>query len=181
MTGDENVVNKANEITKIVLQDIINDPETSRLASDFITSVLNREDLRSSAVDLTLYVLRDPSTNQKVSDLAATTLKDLLNRDEIRSLLLGYIKELVLDENTRAACTQMIKGLVEEPQLKEFMAESLANLVASSIVTNKAVELGKNVTHQVVSDTMIQKETGDALWKVLKDSVTPSWFSNKPP
>jgi hypothetical protein len=131
-------------------------------------------------VDLTLFVLRDPTTHKKVSDLAASTLKDLMNREEIRALLLGYIKELVLDESTKAACTQMIKSLIEEPKLKAFMAESLANLVASSIVANKAVELGKNVTHQVVSDTEIQKETGDALWRVIKDSVTPSWFNSKP-
>lgn len=175
--GDENVVNKAHEMTKVVLQDIINDPETSRLASNFVMSVLNREDVRNSAVDLTLFVLRDPKTSEKVSQLAAATLKDLMKQDETRQLLLGYIKTLILDSHTQQACIIMVKSLLEDPQLKAFMAESLGNLVASAVVTNKAVELGKNVTHQVVSDEVIQRETSNALWRVVKETITPGWFA----
>lgn len=166
-------------MTKVVLQDIISDPETSRLASNFVMSVLNREDVRNSAVELTLFVLRDPKTNQKVSELAATTLKELLKKEETRTLLLEYIKTLILDTNTQQACIQMVKNLLEDPELKAFMADSLGGLVVSSVVTNKAIELGKNVTHGVVNDEGIRKETGDALWKVVKDTITPSWFGGK--
>jgi len=173
------VVNKANEMTKLVLQDIINDPETSRLASNFVRSVLNLEDVRNSAVDLTLFVLRDPKTNEKVSELAAATVRDLMSKEETRKLMLGYIKTLILDSSTQSACIEMIKGLLEDPQLKAFMAESLGSLVASAVVTNKAIELGKNVTHQIVIDEEIQKETGDVLWSMIKDTVTPWWLGGK--
>lgn len=176
---DENVVFRVHEMTKVVLQDIINDPETTKLASKFVMTVLNHDEVRSSAIDLTLHVLKDPKTNEKVSELAASTLKDLINKEEIRTILLEYIKMLILDPKTQQACGTMVKTLLEDPELKSFMAESFGGLVASAVVTNKAVELGKNVTQQVVSDEAIQRHTSDALWKVVKESITPGWFGGK--
>ncbi|XP_001629412.2 uncharacterized protein LOC5508870 [Nematostella vectensis] len=177
--GDENVVNKANEVTKQVLQDIINDPETTRLASNFVMSVLGQDDVRKSAVELTLFVLQNRETQAKVSEVAAQTLKDLINHPEMREIFLEYIKRLLLDESTKDVCKDLLQGVINDPVVKKFMEESFGDLVASSVVRNKAVELGKTVTHEVVSDIEIQKETGDALWTVVKKTVTPSWFSTE--
>lgn len=175
-SADENVIQKADEVTRAVLQDVLHDEDITKLASAFVMEVLNRDDVRAAAIQLTQHVLSDPTTLKKIAELAKSTLSDLLNNEETRVQLLGYIKALILDQNTKDACKVLLAELVKDPEVKGFMAASLGDLVTSSVVKSSATELGKSVTHQVVNDAEIQQETGNFLWGAVKKSVTPGWF-----
>jgi len=174
--ADENVIQKANEVTRAVLQDVLHDPEITKLASAFVMHVLHRDDVRAAAIQLTQHVLSDPSTLNKIAELARTTLSDLMAHEETRKLMLSYVKALILDQNTKDACKLLLAELVKDPDVKGFMAASLGDLVTSSVVKSSAAELGKSVTHQVVNDAEIQQETGNFLWRALKKTFTPGWF-----
>lgn len=174
--ADENVIQKANEVTRAVLQDVLHDPEITKLASAFVMDVLQRDDVRAAAIQLTQHVLNDPSTLKKITELAKSTISDLMAHEETRVLMLGYVKALILDQNTKDACKVLLAELVKDPEVKGFMAASLGDLVTSSVVKSSAAELGKSVTHQVVNDTEIQQETGNFLWTALKKTFTPGWF-----
>ncbi|KAJ7376497.1 hypothetical protein OS493_034233 [Desmophyllum pertusum] len=173
---DENVILKANEVTRAVLQDVLHDPEITKLTSAFVMQVLNRDDVRAAAIQLTQHVLSDPSTLEKIGELAKSTLTDLMAHEETRVLLLGYVKALILDQNTKDACKVLLAELVKDPEVKGFMAASLGELVTSTVVKSSAAELGKSVTHQVVNDAEIQQETGNFLWSAAKKTITPGWF-----
>lgn len=138
--------------------------------------VLQRDDVRAAAIQLTQHVLSDPSTLRKIAELGKTTLSDLMAHEETRKLMLGYVKALILDQNTKDACKVLLAELVKDPEVKGFMAASLGDLVTSSVVKSSAAELGKSVTHQVVNDAEIQQETGNFLWRALKKTFTPGWF-----
>ena len=85
-------------------------------------------------------------------------------------------------------------SLLQEPTLQEALialvlkvlnnedvrsgAQSLAiDVVRSKQVTEAATELGKSLVEDVVQDSMVQKKTGDGLYKAFIHSVTPSLFS----
>ena len=174
--ADENVIQKADEVTRAVLQDVLHDAEITKLTSTFVMEVLNRDDVRAAAIQLTQHVLSDPTTLGKIAELAKSTLSDLLANEETRVQLLGYIKALILDQNTKDACKVLLEELVKDPEVKGFMAASLGELVTSSVVKTSAAELGKSVTHQVVNDTQIQQETGNFLWRAVKKTFTPGWL-----
>lgn len=174
--ADESVVNNVNEMTKAVLQDIVNNPETAKLASSFVTSVLNREDVRQAAVALAYHILGDPGTQERINKIAIQTFSGLLQDERTRNNILELVKLLILDASTKASCQILLRDVLRDPETKDFVSRSLAEVVTSSIVTDKAVELGKSVTHEVVSDTIIQHETGDAMWRALKHSFTPWWI-----
>ena len=174
--ADENVIQKANEVTRAVLQDVLHDPEITKLASAFVMDVLQRDDVKAAAIQLTQHVLSDTSTLRKITELAKDTLSYLIAHEETRALMLGYVKALILDQNTKDACKFLLSELVKDPEVKGFMAASLGHLVTSSVVKSSAVELGKSVTHQVVNDAEIQQETGNFLWRALKKTFTPGWF-----
>ena len=174
--ADENVIQKADEVTRAVLQDVLHDAEITKLTSTFVMEVLNRDDVRAAAIQLTQHVLSDPTTLGKIAELAKSTLSDLLANEETRVQLLGYIKALILDQSTKDACKVLLEELVKDPEVKGFMAASLGELVTSSVVKTSAAELGKSVTHQVVNDTQIQQETGNFLWRAVKKTFTPGWL-----
>ncbi|XP_068682267.1 uncharacterized protein [Montipora foliosa] len=174
--ADQNVIQKADEVTRAVLQDVLHDPEITKLASTFVMEVLNRDDVRAAAIQLTQHVLSDPTTLGRISELAKSTLSDLLTNQETRVLLLSYVKALILDQSTKDACKVLLEELVRDPEVKNFMATSLGELVLSSVVKSSAAELGKSVTHQVVNDALIQEETGNFLWRTVKKTFTPGWL-----
>lgn len=174
--ADENVIHKANEVTRAVLQDILHDPEITKLAGAFVMHVLHREDVKSAAIQLTQHVLNDPSTLKKINELAKSTLLNLVVHEETRALMLSYIKALILDKSTKDACKVLLAELVKDPDVKGFMAASLGDLVTSSVVKSSAAELGKSVTHEVVNDARIQQETGNFLWRAFKNTFTSGWF-----
>ena len=176
--ADENVVNKANEVTRVVLQDILNDVESIKLASSFVLSVLQQEDVKKGATELALNVLNDPATIDSINQLAKKVLSHLIQSEETRALTLGYLKSLILDELTRDACKQLVQDICRDQDVKDFVSETFGEVVASSSVTDRAIELGKNVTHEVVSDVNLQQETSNALWGAFKQSITPGWFSS---
>lgn len=174
--ADENVIHKANEVTRAVLQDILHDPEITKLAGAFVMHVLHREDVKSAAIQLTQHVLNDPSTLKKINELAKSTLLNLVVHEETRALMLSYIKALILDKSTKDACKVLLAELVKDPDVKGFMAASLGDLVTSSVVKSSAAELGKSVTHEVVNDARIQQETGNFMWRAFKNTFTSGWF-----
>ena len=172
------MVNKANEISRAVLQDILHDTESINLASNFLMSVLQREDVKVVAIELAMHVLKNPGTLDAVYQLATKTVSNLIQSEDTRSLTLAYLKALILDESTQDACKALVQSICNDPDVRTFLAQSFGELVASSVVTNKAIELGKNVTHEVVNDANIQQETSNAMWGAFKQSVTPEWFSS---
>ena len=164
-------------MTKAVLQDIVNNSETTKLASNFVMNVLGRDDVKEATLRLTYNILSDPETQERVNIIAVQALTQLLYNDATRKTILDFLKSLILDPSTKDALQALFQDVIQDSDVKELLSRSLAEVVTSPVVSNKAVELGKSITHEVVSDRKIQDETGEAMWKALKYSVTPGWFS----
>lgn len=175
--GDESVVLKANEITRIVLTDLVNDPNTQSLVSKFVMDILRMQLVQQSMIDLVQVVLQDPAVNEKVNELVVRSLKSLLANEETTRLLKDYIKVLLMDEEITRSCQLLLKNLSNDPYAKEILGEFFKRVIASDPVTNQAIMLGKTVTKDILNDQKIQKDTGDALWNAGWYSITPKWFS----
>ncbi len=65
-----------------------------------------------------------------------------------------------------------------DPQSKQILADFFKNVLSSKTVTDQAVNLGKNVSREVVNDKKLQEESVDALWQIFKLSLTPGWFAS---
>ena len=175
--GDESVVLKANEITKIVLLDLINDPNTQALTSKFVMDILRMQQVQQSVIDLVQVVIQDHALNEKVNELVVRSLKSLLANEETSRLLKDYIRVLLMDEEITKSCQLLLNNLSNDPYTKEILGEFFKRVIASEPVTNQAIMLGKTVTKDILNDQKIQKDTGDALWNAGWYSITPKWFS----
>jgi len=174
--SDESVVLKANEITRIVLKDLINDPTSHVIVSQFVMDILQNENVKNSVIQLTKYVIENEETQKQVNRLIIHALNNLLQDETMFNVIKGYIKQLLAEPEINQSCQLLIKGLAEDSYTQELLVVLLKNVVASEKVTNQAIVLGKQVTDNVLSDHKIQKETGNALWNAGWYSVTPSWF-----
>ena len=174
--ADENVVLKAHGMTKGVLNRLASDPETISLVSSFIKEVLNKDDVRTTAMEFTVSILNHPDTQAKLQEIIRNTIQFVLNNKETKATLLNFIKSLIEDQQTTDACHKFLLSLTEDPKICELMTEFFKTVLASEKFQTEAVMLGREVTNRIVRDKGIQHDTGDALWSAVKYGVTPNWF-----
>ena len=174
--ADENVVLKAHGMTKGVLNRLVSEPETISLVSSFIKEVLNKDDVRTTAVEFTVSILNHPDTQAKFKEIIRNTIQFVLNNKDTKATLLNFIKSLIEDQQTKDACHKFLLSLTEDPKIRELMTEFFKSILASQKFQMEAVMLGREVTNRIVHDKGIQQDTGDALWSAVKYGVTPNWF-----
>eukprot|EP00794_Sanderia_malayensis_P020493 gene20493-22509_t len=178
--GDQNVVLRANEISKAIVNEVLNDSNTLELATDFVVKLLEHEDIRVKAQHFVISVMDAPETRMHVNRLAAGTVASVLETESTRQLLLDFVKSILLEEETVESCKQLLNAVASDPQSKQILADFFKDVLVSDTVTDQAIDLGKHVSREVVMDKKLQEESVDALWSVFKMSLTPGWlFSSK--
>ena len=167
---------RANEISKAIVNQVLNDQATLELASGFLTKLLENKELVDKSVVFVRAVINDKETQETVKKLTEASLKNLVEQESTRKIILDYIREIIVDSYTRESCKQLLDDLAADRQTKQILADFFKSVLQSETVTNEAVSLGKNVTKQIVTDKQIQDQTGTALWMAVKKTLTPTWF-----
>lgn len=174
--ADENVILKAHDMTKGVLKRLTSEADTSALASEFLKTVLQQNDVRNTAVSFATSIFDHPETQEKLQEVVKNTLHSILNNKETKDLLLEFIKNLIEDPQTKETCNIFLQSLTKDPDIQKMVSEFFKSVLASPTFQIEAITLGREVTNKVVHDKDIQKQTGDALWSAVKYGVTPHWF-----
>ena len=170
---------RANEISKAIINQVLTDPATVELTTNFVTKLLEDEEVVKNAVALVTAVVNDAETQRNLNKVAADTLQHLLDAESTRTLLLNYIRGLLVDNYTKQSCKELLDRLAADRETRQILADFFKRVLDSDTVTNQAVTLGKDVTKQIVTDKVIQEETGMALWTAVKMTFTPSWLFTK--
>jgi uncharacterized membrane-anchored protein YjiN (DUF445 family) len=174
--ADENVMLKAHDMTKGVLEKLTSETDTISKVSEFFKTVLQQNEVRDTAVAFATTILNHPQTQEKLQEVVKNTLHSILNNKETKDLLLEFIKNLIEDPQTKETCNLFLKSLTKDPDVQKMVSEFFKSVLASPTFQTEAITLGREVTHKVVHDQDIQKQTGDALWSAVKYGVTPYWF-----
>ena len=177
--ADENVIIKAHDMTKEVLERLTSEEDTIALVSGFLKAVLQQSDVQNTAVVFATMVLNHPQTQEKLKEVMKNTLHSILNNKETKDLLLQFIKSLIEDAKTKETCNVFMQSLTKDPDIQKMVSEFFKSILASPVFQLEAVMLGREVTNKVVHDKNIQKQTGDALWNAVKYGVTPHWFRDE--
>lgn len=170
------MVLRANEISKAIVNQVLTDPSTLKLALQFLMELLQDEKLLRNAIEFVKAVLNDSETQATISNVAERTLQRLLADEKTKKLTLAFVQSILADATTKEACQDLLTQLTADKETKKLLADFFKNVLSSDVVTSEAVSLGKNVTKQVITDRGIQEETGVALWAAVKNSLTPTWF-----
>lgn len=167
---------RANAISKEIVNQVLTDPGTQVLAAQFVTELLQNEQLLKKAVIFSRAVINDGGTQAAINSLAERSIQRLLADPRTKQLILNFVESILFDVHTKKACQDLLSQLTADKETKQLLAAFFQNVLKSETVKNEAVSLGKNVTKQVITDSNIQEETGVALWGAVKKMFIPSWF-----
>ncbi|XP_071488957.1 uncharacterized protein [Diadema antillarum] len=178
--GHEEVVGKAEEFTRSLLNTLLNDENMHSLAAQFVKEVLNSPETRRASIEYITRVLEDPHTRQFLASTIKEVLLLAINDPETRAALKAAVVLILSDPASQKAARDLILAVFQHEKLKKVAAEFFGDVLKSQVVITQATQLGKNVTYNVITDPKLKEETGKSFWQAMKYSITPRWLSGSP-
>ncbi|XP_072182083.1 uncharacterized protein [Diadema setosum] len=175
--GHEEVVGKAEEFTRSLLNTLLNDENMHTLAAQFVKEVLNSPETRRASIEYITRVLEDPHTRQFLASTIKEVLLLAINDPETRAALKAAVVLILSDPASQKAARDLILAVFQHEELKKVAAEFFGDVLKSQVVITQATQLGKNVTYSVITDPKLKEETGKSFWQAMKYSITPRWLS----
>eukprot|EP01136_Pigoraptor_vietnamica_P040984 Opistho-1_new@13421 len=191
--GDESVVQRAEEVSKTVLQQVIKDPSTLANASNFVVQISQEPTTQAALVVLLKNVLADPEAMARVNEFAQRVVADLLKDPATMARTVEFVQSLMDQEGTKASLSALFRWLLTDPAFQETASQMLKDVISTQTVVDQATVLATQVTHSILDDQNVQshaqsfvshvltdeaiyKQGGDAIWEAIKYSVTPTWL-----
>ncbi len=192
------VQTSAGDLSKAVIQQILEDPKTSDMAVQFLTDLFRRPDTKRILTELVINILQDEQTKQQVSQLAREQVAwYLMNDVQTMEHLVAMITRALLRDETLASSNELVKKILQDELVQDQASQMFAKVFVTDYMKNSAQDLGTHTLHQVLSDDNvkehattfvrtvlqdqhIQHDAGYALWEALKVSITPRWFVRSP-
>ncbi|KAL0483427.1 hypothetical protein AKO1_014757 [Acrasis kona] len=193
--SSENVQSSAGELSKNVVQQVLEDPKTSDLAVTFLTQLVKRDDTKQLVSGLVVSVLQDQYVKEQVSNLAREQVAwYLLNEPRTLEQLSSLVQRTLALPETHESVKCISNSVISDPHTLDLVTNLLSEVILRQYVKDSAVQLGIYTSNQVLSDEHVknmatgfaravmmdphtQNDAGQLLWEAFKVSVTPSWFS----
>jgi uncharacterized membrane-anchored protein YjiN (DUF445 family) len=196
--SSSNVQTSAGDLSKAVIQQVLQDPKSSDMAVQFLTQLSQRPDTRRMVVELVVSVLNDEQTKQQVSQLAREQVAwYLLNDPQTLENVVTMFTRALMSNQTLASSNELVKKVIQDEYVQDQVAQMFAKVIVTDYVKSSAQDLGTHTIHQVLEDENVKEHTtsfvravlqdqhiqhdaGYALWEALKVSLTPRWFARSP-
>lgn len=191
---DEKVKDKASELSKAVIKDLLNDSNTITTSQQFLVALFSKKETHDLFINVVVQVLSDPVTMQKAEHFSKETVRIVLADPQLQTWLTQTVVQVINRPETQKVVTELLNRLTEDPAVKSYMAQFFKSVLSSKEVTGQAehavqniisseevIELGKEYVTKIINDPQVQKNAGDALWKAIKIAMLPTLFSKTTP
>eukprot|EP00056_Hartaetosiga_gracilis_P006562 m.97762 g.97762 ORF g.97762 m.97762 type:complete len:547 (-) comp12502_c0_seq1:124-1764(-) len=190
---NQEMVAKANEVTKEMLIALLNDRETMQSATRFVTELFSQPQTRQATAQLLIYVMKDPEC-LKQTQLFTRWVVEWLGKDKTtQENLTKLILYVIHRPDTHAALVTLFKGILEDPITRKQVAQLMADMLQYENVRKAAEDIGVETSHRVLnnegvkehavnffkgtfSSKDLQEKAGSALWSAVGYGITPRFL-----
>ncbi|CAH1263674.1 Hypp2744 [Branchiostoma lanceolatum] len=160
--ADEELVTRVNELSKALVNDVLNDE-----------NILNRTKEFSS--NLIIDIMADEHNQEKMGLLLKNLILKTLSDENMQKEMAVHVKSILSRPEVRDAVLAVIQGLFNEPRVQQEAADFFKSVLASDTVQGEATELGRTISSSLLRDDGLQKEAGNMMWGAFKYSFTPTF------
>ncbi|XP_013400075.1 uncharacterized protein LOC106166155 [Lingula anatina] len=177
--SDENVQNKAQDLALALLNEILTDKNIQDLSVVFLQNVFGQPGTQETASKLLEDVLTDSTVQANLTEVFKTILVSAFGDSNFRNNLAQNLEPLLRHESVIYGVQQLFIELFKSKTVQEEAAKFLSEVITKDIVVEQATKLGKAATNNIVKDTEVQQEVGNALWSSAGYALTPSFLGSK--
>jgi len=190
---NESLKVQTQELASAVVQTVLNDPEVTSKASNFLQNAAQTPETQKALLDLTLHVLQHPDTIVEVVKLGKELVARLADDQETVNQLGSLVAKAFTTPELQNSAINLIVYLSENTDVIKAVEELAVKVVATQDVVDATNQLmndsaqsvmeddqillrSKDFLAEVVGDDRLQREGGNALWNTVTHAVKPSFY-----
>ncbi|XP_019631103.1 PREDICTED: uncharacterized protein LOC109475014 [Branchiostoma belcheri] len=161
--ADEELVSRANELSKALVNNVLNDD-----------NILNQTKQFSS--NLIIDIMGDAKNQEIMGQLLKNMILTVLSDEDMQSQIAAHVKTILSCPEVRDAVLAVLQELFNEPRVQQEVADFFKSVLASDTVQGEATELGRTISSSLLRDDGLQKQAGDMMWGAFTYSFTPTFL-----
>ncbi|EGD74764.1 hypothetical protein PTSG_07001 [Salpingoeca rosetta] len=189
--SNEEVVAKANEVTRDMVYTVLTDPQTVQYASQFLSELFAKPETRAATAKLLVQVMKDEECLGQ-TQLFFRRVVDWLSKDkQTQESLTKLILYILARDDTRRAVARMLQSVLQDSATRKQAGELTVSVLQMDNVKHQTGVLATDASHRVLDNDSVrehtvqffkdtfanqslQQEAGSAIWGAVKYSMTPS-------
>eukprot|EP00796_Vickermania_ingenoplastis_P004412 gene4412-3211_t len=131
---DANLRKRATEFTKLIVQDVLNDPHSLHLVAKLVTQLLAREDVKTAVSSLLQALSEDRYTQEMTKKFILALLQDPWVSDQLDILTAKQAHRLLQNEEVKSAFAKYIAEAASETLQKPDIHDYSASAIRSTLL-----------------------------------------------
>eukprot|EP00128_Syssomonas_multiformis_P012910 Colp12_sorted_trinity150504_noHs@11162 len=194
---DRNVVGKAEEFSKQVVQQVLTDPNIRVYATQFLLGLFSQKETHVAVGNLVNGVLADEATFNTVTNFLKQSFTAMMKDPAVNQHVIEWLGWIFAQPYVQDTVTRLLKNALLDPTFLATATQFFTDILTSQSFTDSANNLGvtiaqhvlarddvteqaKGFVREILQDQVVHKHGGDAIWEAVKYSFIPTWFMGKP-
>lgn len=193
--SDHEVKKNAQLFTKGLVSEILQDPQTTNNAIEFLVNLSKDEATSAAIVKIILESLKSPEVEETSHLLFKNLIMSFYLDPKSQQRTLEFVQFLLKQEKTKESFSLLVQKILREQVVRDGSKDIIMNLAkddhtrlaVTELLTWSVLGLMKDDVVQIKSkeflqsllrDKQLHKEAGDALYQTIKNSIVPTYFSS---
>jgi len=178
--SDAKLQQEVDRVTKVTTNTLLNDPQVTEVAVEFLLRLMEKEETRSNVVKFLSAVITDPSTVSALSQLLQNpatvrqlqnTFNILLKDPTIQQSLNIMVQKLLADEKTKAQFENLVVDLFQQQRVKSVVADFFGEVLRYDSVVTAATDSSRLLVEDLSKDTTVHENLASAGTSAVKRMV----------
>lgn len=173
LLADDQLQRQLDEIAKMLLSGLLNDPATVLKVTMFVQQILANPSINDSVLAIVLRIIHDERTVSQVVDL----LQRVLAQDATKDALIVLLSSAMQDDLGKDAAIEYVRAVVTAEETQALLAELASAQISEVLTSEDTKQLARTFVQTVLQDDALQARSADAVWKIIRNAFWPTGSS----
>ncbi|CAF0862422.1 unnamed protein product [Didymodactylos carnosus] len=175
----EDVQQQVNQLSQEVVNKLLIDPHILSKTVLFLEKIIQDENTKQTLIRLLQHLMIDKTMQKYVTEFTANIVLEIMAKPETEIQLGELLRRAILQQDNKDALFILLKKLIEDTDTKQLLTD-LAIQISHNVLNDENIKIAATVfVKEILNQSSLQHEAGDALWNAVKYTLKPKWFTTK--
>ncbi|CAF1564623.1 unnamed protein product [Didymodactylos carnosus] len=162
-----------------VVNKLLIDPHILSKTVLFLEKIIQDENTKQTLIRLLQHLMIDKTMQKYVTEFTANIVLEIMAKPETEIQLGELLRRAILQQDNKDALFILLKKLIEDTDTKQLLTD-LAIQISHNVLNDENIKIAATVfVKEILNQSSLQHEAGDALWNAVKYTLKPKWFTTK--
>ncbi|XP_004349362.1 hypothetical protein CAOG_02612 [Capsaspora owczarzaki ATCC 30864] len=152
----ENVKSKAEEVSKLVVGQVLTDPNTLALATTFVQDLIAQPHMQQAVLSMLVAVINDPFAKAKLLELVQAVFAEFAAQESTQTLMADFFTRLFQRDDIKANLSILLQSALNDPAFVDAASVLATTVLTTPRFEQQVSELASYTAHQTLNDEAIK-------------------------